>query len=134
MAMYFDESISHSTLRKHFEAAKKNGVRYVGIMQQILDDPYAVTCDQSIITAHACEDIVRQVREQGLRPRAPKTTLFRLLDTRGEFNAQADMVALDSLAANFTPDAKDAYFRYLDARAERAAEKGRGLLARLFKR
>ena len=134
MAMYFHDSLSNGTLRRHFEAAQRTGVRYIGVMQQVLDNPYAVTCDQSVISARDCEDIVRQIREHGLRPHAPRTTLYRLLDTREDFRAQVDMVALDSLAQNLTPAAKDAYERYLRDFAARASTPKPGLISRLFKR
>ncbi len=135
MAMYFDDSIPYDTLRLHFNAAQRSGVRYLGVLQQILDDPYAVTCDQRVISAHDCTDIVRQVREAGLRPGAPQTTLFRLLDTRGDFHKQADLPAAQSLAQNFTDEARVAYQRYIDQRAQndQPANKS-GFISRLFGR
>lgn len=133
MAMYFDESLSYDTLRKHFEAAQKNGVRYIGVLQQVFDDPYAVTVDQQVIRADECTDIVRQVREAGLRPGAPRTSLQRLFDTRACFDRQVDGPGPATLADNFTPAAQQAYQRYLDERAQREqpARKG-GFMARLF--
>lgn len=135
MAMYFDESLSYETLRKHFDAAQKNGVRYIGVLQQVFDDPYAVTVDQQVIRADDCADIVRQVREAGLRPHAPRTSLQRLFDTRASFEKQVDGPGPATLADNFTPEAQQAYQRYLDDRAKRdePARKG-GLMARLFGR
>ncbi len=137
MAMLNDDSLSHSELRHMFNSARQRNLRYFAVIEQILEDRYMVTVSQGSFVTNDANDIVRQLREQGLRPSSPTTRLSRVFDTRADFNAQLQMGREAMLSHVLPADAKAAHDRYLEdvqKKKEAAQNTGKGLFARLFSR
>lgn len=137
MAMLNDDSLSHSELRHMFNSARQRNLRYFAVIEQILEDRYMVTVSQGSFVSNDANDIVRQLREQGLRPSSPTTRLSRVFDTRADFNTQLQMNRGAMLSHVLPADAKAAHDRYLEdvqKKKEAAQNTGKGLFARLFGR
>lgn len=113
MAMLNDESLSHSELRDMFNRARDRNLRYFAVLEQILEDRYMVTVSQGSYVSNDAEDVVRQLRERGLRPASPTTRLSRIFDTTADFATQMQMGREAMLATNLPPAAKAAHDRYL---------------------
>lgn len=135
MAMLSDFSMTSGELRSMFNSARERNQRYFAVIEQVIEDRYMVTVSQgSFVTSDAAE-IVRNLRETGLRPGAFPSRLRYVFDTRAGFEAQLKMGRDAMLAANLPTDVKAAYERYqqdLAAQKQRAANANKGLFARLF--
>lgn len=135
MAMLNDESLSHSELRDMFNRARDRNLRYFAVLEQILEDRYMVTVSQGSYVSNDAEDVVRQLRERGLRPASPTTRLSRIFDTTADFATQMQMGREAMLAANLPPAAKAAHDRYLaDLQKRKDSEQHarKGIFARLL--
>lgn len=116
MAMYFTDRHSFYDLKDAFDRAKRSGKRYLAVIEQTTSDRYSVNVSESLMTTCDAMDIMRAVREKGLRPKAPRTVLRRIFNTdNGDFRSQLMMSPQKQFAVNLPPDAQEAYQRYLSA-------------------
>ncbi len=135
------QGLSREEIAANVAHARAQGLRYVAVIDQH-DYPLsdAVFTAQAVLAINDPMDIVRFVREHGLRPDAPKTTIRRLIDTQRDdmsFLHQYSMSPMKMLRVNLPADARESYERYLEKCEEiRSAKKvqPKGMLAKLLGR
>lgn len=106
--------ISDYSLRLAFDDAQRSGARLLVVMQE--DGFWEYT-----LRANSEENLLRQIRERGLRPNAKAWELKRVFNVRSECNAQLAMTPAQTIAQNLSAEGRAAYDRYAALNAERAA-------------
>ncbi len=135
MAMLFHEGYTHYDLKVRFNAARKNGCGYMGVVETVHADPYCVTCVETVVYANDSLELIRMLRERGLRPQAAPMRLLRVFDVRKDFNAQVALTGQAATHDAMTPEACAAYERYLLASKEdHAASPRKSWFGRIFGR
>lgn len=80
------------------------------LIRDVADQCFA---EQQIIVAVGEDDLLRQLRYEGLRPGGTPIKLVRLFDLTRDFEIQRGEPAEDSVAQNLSPAGQHAYARYL---------------------
>ena len=120
-AIDVSEKFSPKHLSAQFNKAKADGLRYLAVLEANSAANGTVFHGEYVIKSHDLADIVRNLRERGLRPDGRRVSLRYIFDTAGaDFETQIK-TAPDEMLRAAGSDVYGAYQRYLDASAEKNA-------------
>lgn len=132
----FPERLDAQALKAHFSHAQRGGLRYVAVVERTYSGDGTVSREQFVIKSQTFDDVLRVLRDKGLRPDGHTASLTCLLDTRaGTFEAQAQMAHAQMLATNLDARAMQAYQLYILKAAQKDARPARrGVIGKIFGR
>lgn len=132
----FPERLDAQALKAHFIHAQRSGLRYVAVVERTYSGDGTVSREQFVVKSQTADDILRVLRDKGLRPDGRNASLTCLLDIRaGAFEAQAQMTHAQMLATNLDAQALQAYQLYVLKAAQKDARPARkGIIGKIFGR
>lgn len=88
MATYDEYGPSRTEIRDAFTAAAAKGAGYLAIIEEVLEDKYAITSFSSIRTVERPCEIVKLLRTEDARSPYASHRLSHVLDLKKDFDAQ----------------------------------------------
>lgn len=133
----FPERLDERALRAHFSNAQRRGLRYIAVVERTFSGDGTVSREQYVVKSRTIDDVLRVLRDKGLRPDGRTASLTCLFDTASgnTFEEQARMTHAQMLGTNFDARALQAYQLYVVKAAQKdAAPARKGIFGKIFGR
>lgn len=124
MDIYNESYITLFDLREYFNTAARKGRRYVAVVHiEQHGRRHILARDEVVLMTNDAMDVVRYLREKGLRPDNNMAVLKRFFDTRAgdDAFAQARWSPPTMIRKYMPADAHAAYERFVQAQADMQA-------------
>ena len=134
MATYDEYGPSRSDIQESFAAAAAKGAKYLAIVDQMLEDKYAVTCFTSTRAIERPCELVKMLREEDARSPYASHRISHVLDVKKDFDAQMAKwgKGFDDVLPAFAVKELADYKKEKDYARQKAEWQSQPFLTRLF--